>query len=114
MLNDIDIKKILDILQKMYDMCLQNKDDENKAIWNNFNRLEEINVLLESIEKDIDFNYHFFSPRSNKKLFDEQMKKYEEEKKKIKYDNEVHQKKLDQITEQINSIVDMISKMKEF
>ncbi len=97
----MDTKKI-DILQELYSCCVQDKEEENKIIQNNLNRIQEINTLLFSMDDDSDFKV--FSPRNEESISREKIETFQKEKIRLEDDNKFHIEKVHRLDKQINKL----------
>ena len=69
-----------DILQKIYDIYLQDRNDENENLQNNLNIIDEINAYLETVKMKNDVEYQIFSPRKEENVFQDKIEFFEKEK----------------------------------
>lgn len=102
----MDTKKF-DILQDVYFYCVQDRDEENRIIQNNLNRIQEIDTFLFSMNDDSDFKV--FSPRSEEYVNREKIKTFQMEKVRLEDENKFHYNKvyrLDKQIEQLQSLID--------
>lgn len=98
------------ILKEIYDEFLQEKEDENKNIKKNSDRIEEIEVYLNSVRDDVDFKV--FSPRSAENVFSDKIKEMEEEKIIIQDENKNHYHKLNQLNKKIEQLEKLLTNNK--
>ena len=94
----------LAVLQEMYDSCLQDRNDINKKIANNNEKLNEIDAYLQSVRDEIESDFKVFSPRSAEVIYKEKLQEKNLEKEAIENDNQIHYRKLSQVDKQIEKI----------
>lgn len=96
----------LDILQEIYDICLQDKNDENEKLQKNLNSIDEINAYLNAVKNDSNLDYKIFSPRKEEDFFKKRIEIYEEEKLALEKNNQT-------ITTNINKFDKQLEKLKQ-
>lgn len=79
------------------------KDLENK-LQNNLNRLDEINIFLQSMEESEEADLKIFSPRSIQNVHSDKIREVKLEKKLIEKENQFHYEKIEKINNQIENL----------
>lgn len=101
----------LSVLQDLYDSLLQDRKQIEKNLNDNNNRIEEINIYLNSVKDDPESDLRVFSPRSSESLHRDEIILREEEKKCIEKENHSHYSKLSRLTSQIEDIENLIKEL---
>lgn len=94
----------ISVLEELLDDCLQNKKDLENELQNHLNRLEEINIFLQSVEQSEETDLKIFSPRSIQNIHFDKIKEVKEEKKTIEKENQFQNDKIEKINHQIENI----------
>lgn len=94
----------LSVLQNLYDSLLQDRKQVEKKLNDNVNRIEEINVFLDSVRDDPESDFRVFSPRSSESIHKDEIICLEKEKIKIEKENHSHYNKLNNLNSQIEDI----------
>lgn len=100
------------ILQEIYDMCLQNRNDENEKLQRNLQSIDEINSYLDTVKNSSDPDHYIFSPRKEENVFKDKIKLYENEKHILEKDNQLILLKLNQFDKQIIQLQQIINDFK--
>lgn len=101
----------LSVLQDLYDSLLQDRKQIEKNLNDNNNRIEEINIYLNSVKDDPESDLRVFSPRSSESLHRDEIILREEEKECIEKENHSHYSKLSRLTGQIEDIENLIKEL---
>ena len=101
----------ISVLQDLYDSLLQDRKQIEKFLNDNNNRIEEINVYLNSVKDDPESDLKVFSPRSSESLHRDEILLREEEKSNIEKENHSHYSKLSRLTSQIEDIENLIKEL---
>lgn len=76
------------ILQEIYDMYLQDRNEENEKLQTNLKRIDEINAYLNTVKMNSDIDHQIFSPRKEVNFFQERIESCEKEKLALEKDNQ--------------------------
>ena len=101
----------ISVLQDLYDSLLQDRKQIEKFLNDNNNRIEEINVYLNSVKDDPESDLKVFSPRSSESLHRDEILLREQEKSNIEKENHSHYSKLSRLTSQIEDIENLIKEL---
>lgn len=101
----------LDVLQEIYEMCLQDRNDENEKIKNNLNSISEINAYLDKVKNKSDSDHHIFSPRKEENYFQDKITLYEEKKSDLENENQFILLKVKKINDKIYKINQLMEYM---
>lgn len=101
----------ISVLQDLYDSLLQDRKQIEKFLNDNNNRIEEINVYLNSVKDDPESDVKVFSPRSSESLHRDEILLREQEKSNIEKENHSHYSKLSRLTSQIEDIENLIKEL---
>lgn len=97
------------ILQEIYSMCLQNKNDENEKLENNLKRIDEINSYLDTVKNSSDPDRHIFSPRKEENIFKDKIELYENEKQVLENSNKFILLRINQLDKQVIQLQQLIN-----
>lgn len=98
------------VLQEMYQTCLQNREEENKLLQNNLNRIAEIDAFIKSIREETEADFKVFSPRNPENIYGDKIREKENEKNDFEKENQNHYKKINQLDKQIQQLELLINK----
>ena len=101
----------LSVLNNLYDSLLQEKKQIEKSLNDNNNRIEEINVFLNSVKDDPESDLRVFSPRSSESIYKDEIRQHEEEKILIEKENHSQYAKLNKILIQIEDIEGLLKEL---
>ncbi len=76
------------ILQEIYDMYLQDRNEENEKLQINLKRIDEINTYFNTVKMNSDIDHHIFSPRKEENIFQDKIESYEKEKLSLEKENQ--------------------------
>lgn len=102
----------LSILEELYEDSLQDKKILNDGLQKNLDRIDEINVFIDSIRKNEESEFKLFSPRSVEITNKEKIDDNENEIKKLELENEDYHQRLNKIEKQLDNIVYLIEENK--
>ncbi|MDE5908775.1 MAG: sensor histidine kinase [Lachnospiraceae bacterium] len=100
------------ILQEIYDMCVQNRNDENEKLQNNLKRIEDINSYLDTVDNNGDLDHYIFSPRREENIFNDKIKSYQSDKLVIEKNNELILLKIKEYDKHIIKLQQLINNFK--
>lgn len=104
----------ISVLQDLYDSLLQDRKQVEKIINDNLNRIEEINIFLNSVKDDPESDIRVFSPRSSEIIHRDEIRAHEEEKTLIEKENHSQYHKLSKLTKQIEDIEALLKDLTVF
>ena len=96
------------VLLEMYKDFLQDRENENKKLQNNLNRINEIDVYLHSVREDVESDFKVFSPRSAEKIYKDEIEQVEGEKADIEKENQYLSKRLEELDKRIQELETII------
>lgn len=96
------------VLRELYENTLNTKEEIQNMIQNNLNRLEEISVFLNSVEKCETIDYKVFSPRSAENKYKDKITEYKLEREKIQNNNNNYNKRIEEYDKQLINIKELI------
>lgn len=94
----------LSVLRDLYDSLYRDKEQIDKKLNDNLNRIEEINVFLDSVKDDPESDFRVFSPRSSEVIHKDEIAKYEQEKNSIEKENHSHYVNISKLNSQIENL----------
>lgn len=98
----------LSVLQDLYDSLLQDRKQIDKKLRDNLNRIEEINVFLDSVKDDPESDLRVFSPRSSESIHRDEIISHEDEKILIEKENHSHYSRLNKLNSQIEDMESLL------
>ena len=98
----------LSILEELYEDSLQDQKILNDGLKKNLDRIEEINVFIDSIRNSEESDFKVFSPRSVESLYKEKIDNNRDEIRKLELENEDYHQKLNKLEKQLDNIVYLI------
>ena len=96
------------ILQEIYDMYLQDRDEENEKLQTNLKRIDEINAYLNTVKMNSDIDYKIFSPRKEENFFQDRIESCEKEKLALEKENQFILLKINKLDEKNNQLKQFI------
>ena len=87
------------ILQEIYDMYLQDRNEENEKLKENLKRIDEIDAYLNTVKMNSDIDHQIFSPRKEENFFQDKIESCEKEKLTLEKDNQFILSKIKKIDE---------------
>lgn len=97
-------KDKLSVLRDLYDSLFKEKEQIDKRLNDNLNRIEEINVFLDSVKDDPESDFRVFSPRSSEVIHKDEITKHEQEKSNIEKENHSHYTKISKLNAQLENL----------
>lgn len=94
----------LSVLRDLYDSLFREKEQIDKRFNDNLNRIEEINVFLDSVKDDPESDFRVFSPRSSEVIHKDEIIKHEQEKSNIEKENHSHYTKISKLNAQLENL----------
>ena len=98
----------LTVLKELYDNTFSTREEIQKMVQNNLNRLEEISVFLNSVEQSETVDYKVFSPRSVENIQRDKIIEYKAEREKLQNSNNYYYEKLKVYEKQLTDIKQLI------
>ena len=89
----------LKILQEIYDMYLQDRNEENEKLKENLKRIDEIDAYLNTVKMNSDIDHQIFSPRKEENFFQDKIESCEKEKLTLEKDNQFILSKIKKLDE---------------
>lgn len=87
------------ILQEIYNMYLQDRNEENEKLQTNLKRIDEINAYLNTVKMNSDIDNKIFSPRKEENFFKDRIESCEKEKLALEKDNQFILLKINKLDE---------------
>lgn len=87
------------ILQEIYDMYLQDRNEENEKLKENLKRIDEIDAYLNTVKMNSDIDHQIFSPRKEENFFQDKIESCEKEKLTLEKDNQFILSKIKKLDE---------------
>lgn len=87
------------ILQEIYDMYLQDRNEENEKLKENLKRIDEIDDYLNTVKMNSDIDHQIFSPRKEENFFQDKIESCEKEKLTLEKDNQFILSKIKKLDE---------------
>lgn len=94
----------LSVLRDLYDSLFREREQIDKRLNDNLNRIEEINVFLDSVKDDPESDFRVFSPRSSEVIHKDEIAKHEQEKSNIEKENHSHYTKMSKLNTQLENL----------
>lgn len=103
----------LTVLKELYDNTFGARDEIQNMIQENLNRMDEISVILNSVEESETIDYKVFSPRSANNIYKDKITKYKEEKEKLQNRNNDYYRKLETYDRQLSDIKELMKSISD-
>ena len=101
------------VLKELYDDIVSAKAELQDMLQNNLNRLEEISVFFDTIEKGQSFDSKFFSPRNAENLNRDKVAACQAKREHLLQKNDDYRKRIEKYDRQLNEITKVMKSVSE-
>lgn len=92
------------VLQEIYDACLRNRIEEKNNLQKTIDRLSEIEIHIDAMRQNEEFDLKVFSPRKSENLYKDYLSKYESEKEELEFKKKEYYNKISKLDKQIEQL----------
>lgn len=102
------------VLKEMCQSYIQDREDINKKLQDNLNKIAEIDVFLKKLREEEGTDLKIFSPRSFENIHGDEINKKEEERNNFEKENQSYYHKINQLDKQIEQLDQFINEERKY